>query len=191
MTDHAVRNIETIDSSGVFVRTFENLASTMTVGSDLNVNYRRGPVQLYANGSASRYKSDASNLSRNISAQDILWSARLNGTWKFSTLFDLQVNSYYRAPFKTEGGSQLASAAMSWALRYKVWGEKGNVLLRFNDPFKIQKYGYRTANGTVIETSERYGGSRAIYLTVSRNFGQALKLRPKSDPEIPQGPPTP
>src|SRR6185503_15059335 len=119
MTDHAVRSIQTIDSTGATVRTFENLASTMSVGSDLNVNYRHGPLQLYLNGSASRYKSDASNLSRDISARAIQWSTRANGTWKFSPLFDMQVLANYRAPSKTEGGSQRANANIAASMRYK------------------------------------------------------------------------
>jgi outer membrane receptor protein involved in Fe transport len=188
MTDHAVRSIQTIDSTGVTVRTFENLASTMTIGSDLNVNYRNGPLQLYINGSAWRYKSDASNLSRNISAQDIIWSTRVNGTWKFSPLLDVQISTNYRPGFKTEGGSQRANANVQGSVRYKVWGDKGNISLRFSDPFKIQKSGYRTDNGSIIESSERYNGARALYLTVNRNFGQALRIKPRND-EVPQGPP--
>ena len=85
---------------------------------------------------------------------------------------------------------RLASASANASARYKIWGDKGNVSLRISDPFKLQKFGYKTANGTVLETSHRYFQSRAVFLTVSRNFGQALRLRPKSDPEIPQsGPP--
>jgi outer membrane receptor protein involved in Fe transport len=190
VTDHAVRSIQTIDSSGVTVRTFENVANTTSIGSDLSVNLRRGPLQLYANASASRYKSDASNLSRNLSAQDILWSSRVNGTWKFSSLFDMQLSGNYRAPFNTEGGSQRANASLNASARYKVWGDKGNISLRISDPFKIQKSGYRTDNGLVLETSERYNGARAVFLTVSRNFGQALRLKPRNDQDIPQaGPP--
>jgi hypothetical protein len=79
---------------------------------------------------------------------------------------------------------------MTASARYKVWGEKGNISLRFADPFKIQRSGYRTANGSVLESSRRYNGARAIFITVNRNFGQALRLRPKSDPDLPQsGPP--
>jgi ferric enterobactin receptor len=188
--DHAVRNIQTIDSSGVTVSTFQNVANTMTVGADLNLNYKRGPLQLNATGSASHFKSDASNLSGNLSTHDIIWSSRLNGTWKFSNLFDAQMSGNYRAPYKTEGGSQRANISSNASARYKLWGDKGNISLRIADPFKLQKFGYRTANGIVLESSERYNGVRAVYLTVTRNFGQALRLKPKSDPEIPQaGPP--
>jgi outer membrane receptor protein involved in Fe transport len=190
ITDHAVRMIQSIDTSGVSVRTFENVANTITIGSDLSINYRRGPLQLFGSASASRYKSDASNLSGNLSTQDILWSARLNGTWKFSSLFDMQVSGYYRAAFRTEGGSQLGLPSLNASARYKIWGDKGNVSLRVSDPFKFQRSGYRTDNGFVVETSERYGGSRIVYLTVSRNFGQALRLKPRNEPDIPQGPPS-
>jgi hypothetical protein len=64
---------------------------------------------------------------------------------------------------------------MNLGARYKVWGDQGNISLRVSDPFKLQKFGYRTANGTVVETSERFFGSRAVFLTITRNFGKALK----------------
>jgi ferric enterobactin receptor len=190
MTDNAVREIQFIDDDGVFIRTFDNVASTMTVGADLNLNYRRGPLQLYGGANASRYSSDASNLAGNPSTQDIIWSTRMNGTWKFSPLFDVQAFASYRAAYQTEGGSQLANGNISWSFRYKVWGDQGNVSVRFADPFKLQRWGYRTANGNVVEYSRRYFGSRALFLTVSRNFGKAVKLRPRSEPEAqPSGPP--
>ena len=191
MTDHAVRDIQFIDSTGALVRTFANVASTRTVGADLNVNYRRGPLQLYGGGSASRYSSDASNLAGNPSARDIIWSSRVNATWKFSSVFDVQAFANYRAGYKTEGGSQLANGNVSASMRYKVWRDQGNVSLRFADPFKLQRWGYRTTSGTVIESSRRYNGSRAIFVTVSRNFGKPLKLKPRSEPESQGGPPTP
>jgi len=130
-------------------------------------------------------------LSRDLSTHDIIWSARTNGTWTFSPLFDAQITANYRAPVKTEGGSQLASASLNASARYKMWGEKGNISVRISDPFKMQKFGYRTANGTVIESTSRYFAARAVFLTVSRNFGQALRIKPKADPDAPQqGPPS-
>ncbi|MEO7455022.1 MAG: TonB-dependent receptor [Gemmatimonadaceae bacterium] len=183
-TSNAVRGIMFVDSTGVSVQTFDNVASATTTGADLNLNYRHGPLMLGGGGSAYHYKSDASNLTRNLSVSAVIWSVRTNATWKFNSLADAQLFAFYRAPSKTEGGSQLASINMNLGARYKVWGDQGNVSLRISDPFKLQKFGYKTANGTVIETSERFFGSRAVYLTVSRNFGTALKLTPKqNDPD--------
>jgi len=190
-SDHAIRNIQFVDSTGVSVSTFENVASTLRVGSDLNVNVRKGPLQLNTTGSVSRYSSDASNLSRDLSTHDIIKSARMNATWVFSPVFDAQVTGNYRAPVKTEGGSQIASASLNASARYKMWGDKGNISLRISDPFKLQKFGYRTTNGTVIESASRYFSARAVFLTITRNFGQSLRIKPKSDPDVPQqGPPS-
>jgi outer membrane receptor protein involved in Fe transport len=154
-SDHAVRNIQFVDSTGVSVSTFENVASTLSVGSDLSVNVRKGPLQLNTTGSLSRYSSDASNLSRNLSTHDIVKSARINATWVFSPVFDAQITGNYRAPVKTEGGSQLAFAVLNASARYKMWGDKGNISLRISDPFKFQKFGFRTANGTVLLVGSR------------------------------------
>lgn len=78
---------------------------------------------------------------------------------------------------------------MNLAARYKVWGDQGNISLRISDPFKLQKFGYRTANGTVVETSERFFGTRAVFVTITRNFGQALKPQPKQQDPDAAGPP--
>lgn len=192
-TSHAVRNIQFVDSSETSVATFANVASTRNVGVDLNINAHHGPLQIGGGGSTYHYSSDASNLAGNFSVHTLTWSARANATWKFSPQADAQLFTFYRPPVKTEGGSQLASVSMNLASRYKIWGDQGNISLRVSDPLKLQKYGYRTANGTIIEYSERFFGSRAVYLTITRNFGQAIKLQPKQqDPDAqaqPVGPP--
>lgn len=72
---------------------------------------------------------------------------------------------------------------MNAALRYKAWGDDGSVSLRFADPFGIERYGYRTANGSVIELNERYNGTRAVFLAVTRNFGRPVRLRSQSEAE--------
>jgi outer membrane receptor protein involved in Fe transport len=186
-TAHAVRNIQFVDSTGVSVSTFDNVASTLTVGSDFNVSVRHGALTGSGGSSLYHYSSDASNLSGNLSVRSMVWTLRGNATWKFSSLVDAQVFANYRAPYAREGGSQIAQAFMNASARYKAWGDQGSIALRISDPFKLQRFGYRTANATVIESNERYFGARAVYITVSRNFGQAVKLRPK-EPEVDQGP---
>jgi outer membrane receptor protein involved in Fe transport len=194
-TNSAVRNIQYIDANGISVSTFANLAHNQQVGADLNVNIRRGAFQGAVGGSASHYSSDAANLTLtqvNLSTKVLQWSTRGNGTWKFNNKWDAQAFTFYRPATKTEGGSSLASINTSAGVRYKAWGDQGNIALRVNDPFKLQKFGYRTANGSVVEYSERFFGARALFLTISRNFGQAQRLRPKSDSEgNPTGPPSP
>jgi ferric enterobactin receptor len=188
-TIHAVRYIRFVDDAGITVGTFDNVASTTTVGSDLNVTYRRGPVTLFGGGSAWRYSSDASNLTGNLSTRAVVWSARSNLTLKLSPKTDLQAFANYRAPSATEGGSQTAFVFMNIGLRNKVWGDQGNVSVRVADPFNLMKWGFRTANGQVIELSERRFGQRGLFVTITRNFGQQLKLRPRQQDDQPQAAP--
>jgi ferric enterobactin receptor len=178
-TAHAVRYIQIVDSTGITVGTFDNVASTLTVGSDLNVNYHTGSLTFFGGGSAYHYSSDAANLAGNLSTNAVVWSARANATWKFSPVTDLQAFANYRAPYATEGGTQTAFVFSNVALRRKLWGDQGSIALRVADPFNLMKWGYRTADGRVIELSERQFGVRGVFVTVSRSFGQELKLKPK------------
>lgn len=189
-TAHAVRYIQAIDSSGVSVATFDNVASTLVTGTDLNVTYRHTWLTLFGGGSVYHYSSDASNLASNLSTHSVVWNTRLNATIKLNPLTDLQTFANYRAPSATEGGSQNAFVYMNFALRRKLWGDKGSVTLRVADPFNLMAYGFRTADGRVIELNEQHFGQRGLFVSLSRTFGQALKLRPQQQDE-PQGAPQP
>jgi len=193
-SNNAVRNIQYIDASGITVGTFANLAHNSILGSELGIQYRNGPFTGGGGGGMSRYSSDARNLtltSTNLSTTAISWSARANGTWKFNNKWDAQLFANYRAPTKTEGGSSLAFVNMSTGVRYKVWGDQGNISMRLSDPFQLSKFGYKTANGQIVEYSRRYFQQRAVYLSVTKNFGQALQLKAKSQSEDASAPPPP
>lgn len=188
-TAHAVRYIQRVDTSGAVVGTFDNVALATSLGSDLNLNLHRGPVVIFGGVSAYRYTSNASNVGPGLSARTTVWSARLNGTWKLSPRTDAQLFAFYRAPSATEGGSQSALVFSNVALQYKAWGDQGNISLRLTDPFGLMKFGYRTANSGIIESGERHFAQRALFLTVTRSFGQQLKLPPRKPEVEPAGPP--
>jgi outer membrane receptor protein involved in Fe transport len=190
-TAHAVRFIRAVDSTGVTVGTFDNVASTLVVGSDLNLTYRYGRLSLFGGGGAFHYTSDANNLPGDLSTRAFSWSARTNATWRLTPTLDGQLFANYRAPTATEGGSQTAFVMTNFALRQKLWGDKGSLTLRVSDPFSLTKFGFRTADGRVIELTERRFGMRGVFLTVSRNFGEQLKLRPRQQEGEPQTGPQP
>jgi outer membrane receptor protein involved in Fe transport len=190
-TSNAVRYIRYVHDDGTTLATFDNVASNQTVGADLNVNYRRGPLSVFGGASAWRYSSDAANLPGDLSTRGTVWSARANATWKLSRRTDGQVFANYRAPSVTEGGSQTAFAMLNLALRHKLWGEQGSLSLRVSDPFNMMAFGFRLADGRVIELGERRFGQRGVFVTLSRNFGQQLKLQPRHQEPEPQQQPGP
>jgi ferric enterobactin receptor len=194
-TAHAVRNIQTVDSTGVTTGTFDNVASAVTVGSDLNVSIRRGPLTLFTGGSVFHYQSDASNLTatfgNNLSTRAMFWATRANATWKFSPVLDVQMFASYRAPYTTEGSSQTAMVFSNIAVRRKLWGDQGSLTVRIADPFNMMSFGTRMTTGNVIQLSERRFGMRGVFINISRNFGQQLKLRPRPQDDPQQGPQQP
>jgi outer membrane receptor protein involved in Fe transport len=181
-TAHAVRFIQRIDTTGVTTGTFDNVASVVTMGSDLNLTVRHGPLTLFTGGSVYHYASDATNLTStlgNLSTQAFVWSTRANATWKLSPMMDAQFFANYRAPFTTESGSQTAFVSMNLAFRRKLWGDRGSLTVRVADPFNMMTFGSRTESAQVVQLTERSFGMRGVFISFSRNFGQELKLRPK------------
>jgi outer membrane receptor protein involved in Fe transport len=186
-TAHAERFIRTVDSTGVTVGTFDNVASTLQTGTDLNVTYHGGPLTVFTGGSVYHYQSDAGNLTGgNFSTRTSVWSTRLNATWKLSSVLDASLSGNYRSAMATEGGSVKAFVFTNVGLRYKLWHDKGSLTLRVTDPFGLMNWGSVTANPQVIQSTVRNFGIRGIYLNFSRNFGQQLKLRPKQvdEPQV-------
>lgn len=188
-TAHAVRYISTTDTSGTTLSTFDNVASTMQTGTDLNVTYHKGRLMLFTGGSLYRYSSDASNLPGNLSTTATVWSARLNATWKITPTLDAQAFANYRPTYAIEGGETRAFTFLNFALRRKLWGDKGSLTLRVSDPFNMMTFGSMTENPAVISSTVRNMGMRGIYLAFSRNFGQQLKLRPKQTEDQPPAQP--
>jgi hypothetical protein len=116
-----------------------------------------------------------------LSTKAFSWNARANGTWTFDKKFDAQLYSNYRAPTKTEGGSSLANVNLGMALRYKRWGDQGSISLRVADPFKMTRFGYKTNNGQIVELQRNYFNSQAVFLGLNRSFGQAIRLKAKTE----------
>lgn len=184
-TNNAVRFIQTTDTSGITTGTFANLASSTQAGSDLNLSLHGGPFTVFTGGSLYHYSSDAANLSGNLSANATVWSARLSGTWKLTKQLDAQMFSNYRSAMRTEGGQTRAFTYMNFALRDKLWGDKGSITLRVTDPFNMMTFGSMTQNPEVIQSTVRNFGQRGIVIAFSRSFGQQLKLRPKQADDQP------
>jgi outer membrane receptor protein involved in Fe transport len=100
-TNDAVRSIQFVDTNGVSVSTYANVAHNQSVGADLNLNYRHGAFTGTLGGGPTYYTSDATNISittANLSTTAFSWTVRGNGTWTFSKLLSTQGFAFYRPP---------------------------------------------------------------------------------------------
>lgn len=178
-TANAMRNIRTVDAQGVTVATFANVANVRTLGTDANVNVRRGTLSVGAGGGVFDYRSEAGALSTHAFS----WNARSNVSYGISKVLDAQLQANYRARTQVEGGEQLPFFITNLALRRKLWGEAGSLTLRLNDVFNTATFAVKTETNGVSETLERRFGQRGVFVTFSRTFGQQLKLRPRTEPD--------
>ena len=192
-TSHAVRNIQFVDSTGVSVSTFDNVASTLTVGTDLNVNAHKGPLQLGGGGSVYHYSSDASNLSGNLSAHAMVWSARANATWKFSPKADAQTVRVLSRAVR-DGGRLAARVGVDEHGRRATRSGAIRGTSRCACPIRSSCRSSATARRTAPSSNTASASSDRARCssTITRNFGQALKLQPKQqdpDAQAQTGPP--
>jgi outer membrane receptor protein involved in Fe transport len=175
LSNNAVRQVRTVDADGVTIATFANIANTRTLGTDVNANVRRGKLTLSSGVGAFDYRSEGGVLSTRATA----WNARSNMGYAFTQTFDMQFTTNYRAPQKVEGGRQLAFFLTTVGARKKLFGETGSLTLRVTDPLNTARFAIATEDGRVSETQLRRFGQRGVFVTFSRSFGQAIKLRPK------------
>jgi hypothetical protein len=116
--------------------------------------------------------TDGTNLATDASNKAFGWNARVNATYKLSSVLDLQAFAMYRAPMTVEFGRMRSQLMTNIALRQKLFGDRGSVTLRLMDPFNTMRMGFVTDDGRFYQTSLRQFGARAAYVGFNWNFGQ-------------------
>lgn len=185
-TVDAVRAIRSVDDEGINRVTFANVATADSYGADANGSFRIGNFNGFGGLNVFRSVTDASNLETDVSNNSVGWSARVNGTYKLMKALDAQTFLMYRAPMNTEQGRIRAMSMLTLALRQKVYGDKGTVALRVQDPFNTMRFGFEQADGRVIQSSMRQFGIRGVYLNFSYNYGQAPRIRQRPVEQAPE-----
>ncbi|HEY4304661.1 MAG TPA: TonB-dependent receptor [Gemmatimonadaceae bacterium] len=188
-TEQAVRFVQTTDSIGMTLGRYANVASTSQAGTDLNLTYRAGHLTVIEGSSVYRYSSNASNLPRNLSVATTVWSGRLTASFSATNALDLQAFGNYRSSYAIEGGRIDDLAQLNFAVRRKLWSDKGSVTLRVYDPFSLVNYRSLTASPSVVQTLQRRYGTRGVFVAVERSFGGSLRLRQHQVEQAPTGPP--
>jgi hypothetical protein len=78
---------------------------------------------------------------------------------------------------KIERGEFGTQQMAMFALRQKIQGDRGTMILRVVDPFEMMKFRVRTGDGTVMQLTERNPQSRMVFLAYQYNFGRPPRVR--------------
>jgi hypothetical protein len=153
------------------------------MGSDLNIMRHQGALTLLVGASAYHFRSNAANLSEQLSTIADVWSAHASATLAISRALSLQLFASYRSPVANEGGVDKSLVFTNIALRRKLWDNQGSITLRTVDPFSLTKFGSTTSNAWIVQSTERSSGMRGVFIFLTRNFGEQPSLPPRPDTE--------
>jgi hypothetical protein len=182
----AVRTLRTIDTAGVATRTFANVSTSDSYGTDVTVALGGEKLSGFAGASGFRQVSNAANLAPGLSAKTFGWTARTNATLHVSSTVDLQTLLSYQAPMTVEQGKNASRTRFSLALRQKLMQDKMSLTLRVIDPFNTSRESNTTIDPRFFQVSERSRSIRGLLLSANWTFGKPPKVR-KSDQSDPGG----
>jgi ferric enterobactin receptor len=172
-----INTTDTLDTREVTSISYRNLAHSDSWGSDLTGQLRLSP-RFTALTSVSLFKLVTDGGSTSALGSDAIgWMGRINVTSELTKTLTLQAAYNYRAPMKIERGEFGAQQIANVALRRKVQGDRGAVLLRVADPFEMMRFRIRTGDGKVLQLTERNPQSRVAFVGYQYNFGRPPRVR--------------
>jgi outer membrane receptor protein involved in Fe transport len=172
-----INTTDTIDTREVTSISFRNLAKSDSWGSDLTGQLRMSPrFTVLTNFSVFKLVTDGGSTSA-VGSDAVTWMGRMNVTSELTKTLTMQAAYNYRAANKIERGEFGAQQAANLALRKKVQGDKGAVMLRVSDPFATMRFRIRTGDGKVMQLTQRNPQLRAVFLGYQYNFGRPPRVR--------------
>lgn len=192
-TNDAVRWLRRVNDAGVSITTPTNMARIDLSGVDVTLGLRRGGAQANLTGSLYHYRSRADTLPSIYSARASWWGVRANGSWRVQKATTLQLNSFYRPSRRVEAGTTRPLGYLNGGIRRTFAEGKGSVNLSITDPFNWQQFRSTFTDGRVSDFTVFRTESRTVSLSVSRSFGQQVRIRGRAgqDDATTAPPPTP
>lgn len=172
-----INTTDTLDNREITSVSFRNLAESNSWGSDLT-----GQLKLSArftaltNFSLFKMVTDGGSTSA-VGSNAIGWMGRINVTSEVTKSTTLQAAYNYRAPMKIERGEFGAMQMVNLALRQKIQGDKGSVLLRVNDPFEMMRFHVKAGDEKVVQITERNPESRMVFIGYQYTYGRPPRVR--------------
>ena len=164
--------ITRVDSLGVSIETYENIASRERYGASLTYAMRQlEGWHGYLSLSAAHEDRDASNLAERYSGSSIQFSSRANVTGEITDALSAQGNFSYYPPTELPQGRIEARYRADFGLRYKLLDDRATIRLSLEDPFGLRESSRRLRDVDYILLSRSEESTRSAELSVSYSFG--------------------
>ena len=153
----AFTRIRKMLDDGHMLMTFVNMSNEKNLGLELMGNFRFLPWwNLNASVSFYQFSIDASNLSdiTTGATSSFNQSARINSSFMLPWHLTLQMMMFYRSPSITAQGERDSMGWGSFGLRKSTADKKWTFSFRYNDPFHMMHFHFKTQTNNFVSDSE-------------------------------------
>jgi outer membrane receptor protein involved in Fe transport len=179
-----VNTADTVAGREVTSVSFRNLDTSNSWGADVNGTVRLGQnFSGLAGFNVFKIVTDGGSES-SLSSDALSWTARMNGAYTVRPGTVVQLNYFYRAPVNIEKGRFASQSGANISVRQNLTS-RAVATLRLADPFKTNRFRVEVGNDEVIQFTHREFSSRALFLNLQYNIGQAPRVRQRVE-EQPQ-----
>lgn len=176
-TENDFDQITSLDTAGVLTRTWENVASVRSYGTQISAMLRSsGRLSGNVGLGLHQQNRDASNLPEDFSGRSFRYNANSNLTVAIDRTLNLQGMLFYNSPQELPQGRRSAFVMSSIGARKQVFNNKATVNFRVQDPFALASYDFQTRDRTHVQVARNDISMRSASLSLSYNFGR----RPRS-----------
>lgn len=176
-TDDDWGRITRADASGRLTRTWENLLSVQSWGTNTTLSLDdTGRLSGSLNLTGWREIRDADNLSSDLSGSHFRYNGNANLSVRVSPTLVVQGMLWYQSPHEVPQGRASWTMMTNVGVRKQLFEKKVTVNLRLQDPFELYRYRVETRDRTYAQTTNSRYSQRSLSLSVSYNFGR----RPQS-----------
>lgn len=165
--------IKRVDADGVSTVTWENSASTESLGSSTTLSVRPNDrLNATLNVGVYRYDTDASNISPEYSRTSWRYSLGGNATYRVTQSLNAQVSGNFSPARDVPQGRVSAMFYSSLSLRQQLLSNRATISLFVTDPLDLYDYTVETRDRTHVQNSRTGTSLRSLSLSFTFNFGK-------------------
>ena len=182
-----INTADTVSNREVTTISFRNLDTSSSWGADVNGQFRLGKFSGLGGFNVFKMVTDGGSEST-LSSDAVTWMARINGTYTPHPSTTVQGSYFYRAPMNIERGRFHSQSGANFSVRQKL-NDRAFATLRVNDPFKTNRFRVEVGDDNIIQLTNRSFNSRAVFLSLQYNVGQAPRIRQRQEEQQQSGSP--
>jgi hypothetical protein len=165
--------VRTVDEAGVSTVSWQNVATVTSYGGNVNASLTQlGPLSGFMSVRAYREVREGSDLSADYSGSAMRMSLVGNANMRATEALSLQGMLTYLPAREVPQGRISSMVFTTIGARQQLWDGRGSINVSVVDPFELQRFSFRTRDGTHVQFGNSSFSARRMTIGVSYSFGR-------------------